>query len=200
MSVRTPEEVLQFWLGDVDGGGRSSSETIARWWKKSDEFDAEVREKFQGTLAAISRGECDSWLETDRGRAAYVIVLDQLSRNMFRNSAAMYAEDARSLAAVRDGLEAGVDRELGYHARYFFYMPLMHAEELEAQDLCVEMFEAMKADYPAHAEGLEGARTFAVKHRDIVARFGHFPHRNEILGRESSAEELEFLEGPGSSF
>ena len=194
------EEVLSFWLGDLDASGCATEEASARWWKKSDAFDAEIRERFGAAHESICDDAREAWLDAPRSRVAYVIVLDQFSRNMFRGSPRMYAEDPRALRATLGGLEAEHDEELGYHERYFLYMPLMHAEDVAHQDRCVQLFEGMKTLYPERSKQLERTVGFAVQHRDIVARFGRFPHRNAILGRESTAEELSFLEGPGSSF
>ncbi|MBN4049567.1 DUF924 domain-containing protein [bacterium AH-315-N03] len=200
MSVHDFEEVLSFWLGELDELGVADAATRARWWKKSDDFDADVLARFEATRRAICAGDCAGWLGTARGRVAYVIVLDQLSRNMFRGTPEMYTEDNLALSAAVEGIEAGCEGELGYHERYFLYMPLMHAEDLGAQDRCVALFESMKTAYPNKATEIQNVIGFAEKHRVIVARFGRFPHRNEIVGRESTAEEIEFLKGPGSSF
>ncbi len=200
MTTTDFETVLSFWLGDVDPSGYASEEASARWWTKSDAFDREIRERFEATRRTLCDGACEHWLDSPRGRVAYVIVLDQLSRNMFRGTPEMYTEDARALRATLTGLEAGCDAELGFHERYFLYMPLMHAEDADLQRRCVELFEGMKASFPDRAEQLDHTIGYAVRHRDIVVRFGRFPHRNEILGRESTPEEIAFLQEPGSSF
>jgi len=194
------EHVLDFWLGELDANGCASSETSARWWKKSEEFDAEIRERFGPAREAICRGECEHWLASPRGRLAYVIVLDQLSRNMFRGTASMYAEDARAVRVVVEGLRAGCDQALGYHERYFLYMPLMHAEDLAHQEHCVASFEGMRSSFPSKSADIDRAVSYAEKHREIVKRFDRFPHRNDIMERESTAEEVSFLAGPDSSF
>lgn len=191
------EEVLGFWLGPLDASGRASKEQAARWFTRDPAFDQEIRERFGALYEEILRGEHQGWLGTPRGRVAYVIVLDQLSRNMFRGSGRMYDGDARALEVAREGVEGGDDRQLAYAERSFLYMPFMHAEDLEAQERCVELFRALEG--AASAE--KGSATdYAVQHLDIVRRFGRFPHRNALLGRESTPEELAFLEQPGSSF
>lgn len=194
------EEILSFWLGELDQSGRAGADAQERWWKKSDAFDAEIRERFGATHRAICEGNREEWLASARGRLAYVIVLDQLSRNMFRGTENMYAEDGRAQGAALEGLEVGCESELGYHERYFLYMPMMHAEDIALQDRCIELFESLIADFPRKAADVDGVINYAKQHRDIVARFGRFPHRNEIVGRESTEDELEFLRGPGSSF
>lgn len=174
------EEVLAFWFADP-----------ARWWKKDPAFDAEVRAHFGALHEEIERGAHEDWLGTPRGALAYVIVLDQLSRNMFRGTPRMFASDARALAAAREALDRGHDAALAPAERSFLYMPFMHSEDLADQERCVELFRAA---------GLPGQLRYAEQHRDIVRRFGRFPHRNEILGRASTDEERAFLAQPGSSF
>lgn len=175
----TAEDVLAFWFADP-----------ARWWKKDPAFDAEVSERFLALHEAIDRGEHADWLETPRGALAHVVVLDQFSRNMFRGTARSFASDARALAAARRGVDRGDDRALSDDERPFLYMPFMHSEDLADQDRSCALFAASRPDQ---------AR-FAVMHRDIIRRFGRFPHRNALLGRASTPEEEEFLKQPGSSF
>lgn len=194
------ERVLEFWLGEIDDTGRASPEASARWWKKSAAFDREVAEQFAADHAAIAAGDCEHWLDTPRGRVAYVIVLDQLSRNMFRDSPRMYEMDERAVCVAADGIDAGCLDHLGYHECYFLLMPFMHAEDLERQDRGLALFKSLADRFPEHAAHVAKAVGFSQSHRDIVARFGRFPHRNEILGRPSTDEEVAFLETPGSSF
>jgi uncharacterized protein (DUF924 family) len=172
-------DVLTFWFADPD-----------RWWKKDPAFDAEIRDRFLPLHDGIERDERDDWLETPRGALAYVIVLDQFSRNMFRGSARMFESDARALAAARAALDRGMDGSLSRDERMFLCMPFMHSEDIVDQDRSVALFASMP----------QGQSRFAEMHRDIVRRFGRFPHRNALLGRPSTAEELEFLKQPGSSF
>lgn len=174
------DDVLTFWFAEPN-----------RWWKKDSAFDAVIRERFGELHEAVARGDREGWLDTPRGTLAYVIVLDQFSRNMFRGSARPFETDARALAAARGGLDRGFDRDLSGEQRMFLYMPFMHSEDIVDQDLCVGLFGA-----PA----LQAWLSFAEQHRDIVRRFGRFPHRNALLGRASTSEESEFLKQPGSSF
>ena len=195
------EAVLEFWLGDLDEHGLASSEKSKAWWKKSQSFDQEIKERFADDSAAILAGKHDDWPETPRGTLAAVIVLDQFSRNMYRDQAEMYAGDALALKLATDAIKKGFDRQLPTDARVFLYMPFMHAEDVAMQDRCVELFAAMLSDVDEAAKGrIQSNHEFAVQHRDIVAKWGRFPHRNKIVGRDSTAEEVEFLKGPGSSF
>jgi uncharacterized protein (DUF924 family) len=196
-----PEDVLWFWLGDLDGDGLAEQGVAQRWWRKDRAFDQEIRAKFEATWQAIMAGDRDAWLADAHSRLAYVIVLDQFSRNMFRDSAQAFAGDELALAAAADGVERGLDRALHGHERVFFYMPFMHSEQLAMQDRGIELFAALRAGTQGRAQdALSGNVDFAKRHRDVVARFGRFPHRNAALRRESSSEELAFLKQPGSSF
>ncbi len=174
------EEVLTFWFSDK-----------SRWWKKDPAFDEEIRQRFLEVLTAITHDECEDWKTTAHGALAYVIVLDQFSRNMFRHSANMFANDERARSAANEAIENGFDRELNEDERSFLYMPFMHSEYLSDQERSVELFESLNA-----LQSLD----YAKQHRDIIRRFGRFPHRNALLGRRSSPEELTFLQQPGSSF
>lgn len=195
------ETVLSFWFGEFDALGLATPETVKRWWQKSDRFDEDVRSRFLETYEAIVDGRLQDWLQTARGRLAYIIVLDQFSRNMFRGEACMYSADAQATDACVDGVEIGHDRQLRPQERVFFYMPLMHSERLADQDRCVRLFEQLCDEVKGEVyERLSGNLKYARAHRDIVAEWGRFPHRNDILGRESSPAERAFLKQPGSSF
>lgn len=139
---------------------------------------------------------------TPRGTLALVIVLDQLSRNLGRGSAAMFTSDARARALVRSSLARGDEAHLAPIERYFLYMPLMHSEDLADHELALDRFGALQAEtaHTARASVYAGALDYERRHRDIVARFGRYPHRNALLGRASTAEEQVFLTEPGSSF
>lgn len=183
-----PEDVLTEWFGDSD---TPTNETRSRWFTKDPAFDARLRDRFGEAIGRGARGELDAWAETPRGALALVILLDQFSRNVHRGTPRSFAQDEKALAVSRASLRRGDDRALPEAWRSFLYMPFMHSEDLAAQDECVRLFEAS-----GNAEGADYAR----RHRDIVARFGRFPHRNVILERTSTGDEIEFLKQPGSSF
>lgn len=196
----TAKDVLDFWFGEAPDGV-ATPKVVERWYKKDPAFDRQVRERFLDLLLAILRGECESWLETAEGRLAYVIVLDQFSRNMFRDTLLAFAADSVSLRVALEGLERSHDQKLSGDMRAFMYLPLMHSEDLAIQEECVRCF----ADFLAESSGplkerLHVNHEYAVRHRDIVARFGRFPHRNRTLDRLSTSEEVRFLAQPGSSF
>lgn len=189
-----PEDILEFWFGDESP--EALADKAKQWWQKSNDFDAHCGDRFGAALEQAKAGELDAWAETPRGALALVILLDQLSRNIHRDTAEMYAGDAKAIAVAAAAVEAGFDETLAPKLRSFLYMPAMHSEELHWQDVCVTWFTKLGEVEP----DLAGYVKYAEQHRDIVADWGRFPHRNAILGRESTPEELAFLDKPGSSF
>lgn len=186
-----PEKVLSFWFDGDD----------SRWWKKDPDFDATIQERFGAWVAAASRGELQGWRDQPRSCLALIVLLDQFTRNTRRGSGTAWADDPQALAAAEGALAAGHDQQVGHRERQFFYMPLMHAEDLARQERCVALFQAyVEAAPDDRRAGAENNLRFAVAHRDIIARFGRFPHRNTLLGRTSTPEEDAFLQQPGSSF
>ncbi len=169
-------DVLEFWF---------SSPQRSRWYAKDNKFDEEIRSRFLNAYEAACAGRLDDWRQTPESLLALIILLDQFPRNMFRDSVRAFASDAQAVGLTKEGIEKGFDRRLrGAHID-FFYMPLMHSESLADQDLLIEL---------GH-----GDNQYARGHREIIARFGRFPHRNQMLGRESTAEEVLYL-AQGSSF
>ena len=183
-----PERILSFWFGELDADGLALPARSKQWWTKDDhrEIVSEQREH---------------WLVDPRGRLAYIIVLDQFSRNMFRNQPQSFASDPQALRAARGGIEKGADKALDVAERTFMYMPFMHSESLDDQNRCIELFTALRDAQNGRArDNAEYSLKFAGMHRDIIVKFGRFPHRNAILGRATTPEEAEFLEGPNSGF
>lgn len=195
------EDVLSFWFGELNADGIVAPETAQRWWKVDPAFDATIRDRYGDLYERARRGELAHWARSARGRLALILVLDQFSRNMFRDTAAMYGTDDAAVELVLDGLDLGLDQSLAAAEKAFFYMPLMHSEEEEVQELCLAAFTmaAEEAEGPAR-DMLMNNVDYAQRHLDIVARWGRFPHRNARLGRPSTEAELAFLETPGSSF
>ena len=193
--------ILQFWFGDLDELGRSDALHSRRWFMKDDAFDRDITDKFAGTFADIRAGHREQWLDNPQGRLAYVIVLDQFARNMFRGTPRMFEGDKQAEAAAVEGIARGDDAALGVNERWFLYMPFMHAEDPALQDRSVALFTALAAAAPPELRAsLTPGVKYAEQHRDIIARFGRFPHRNALLGRHSTPEEIEFLKQPGSAF
>ncbi|MCC4115128.1 DUF924 domain-containing protein [Aromatoleum toluclasticum] len=176
------QEILDFWFDEVSPAQR---------WKKDAAFDRLVAQRFGEVHAQAARCELSGWRGSAAGRLAEVIVLDQFSRNMFRDSPEAFACDALALALAQEAIAAGAEQALRPVERSFLYMPFMHSESLEIHEMAVRLFERNGI-----AENLDSAR----RHKAIIERFGRYPHRNAILGRASSAEEIEFLKQPGSRF
>jgi uncharacterized protein (DUF924 family) len=195
------EEVLQFWFGTLDDDGRADAQHTASWFKKDPDFDAEIVRRFTGLYEAFREEKLPAWANGPRGLLAAILVLDQFSRNMFRDNAKMYAFDERALRLSFEYIALGFDEDAPTAHRTFSYMPLMHSERLVDQERCVTLFSRFAEELSGELEqAIRANLKFAIAHRDIVARFGRFPHRNAILGRESTKEELAFLSEPGSSF
>jgi uncharacterized protein (DUF924 family) len=199
MSQVSAEDVLRFWLGEVNDPPLAKAE---RWWKKDDAFDREIKERFEETLDRGTRGELSEWRKSPRGRLALVILFDQLSRNMFRGTPRSFAQDALAREVALDALDSGDQRVLTATETGFLLMPLMHAEDLALQRRGEADWSALRdaATDDAVRTDLEKSVKYAAMHRAIIERFGRFPHRNAILGRPSTKEEEEFLTQPGSSF
>jgi len=180
--VATCDEVLAFWFGEL---------TPADWWRKDASLDERIAHRFVPTLAAAKAGELFAWRDLPRGRLAEIIVLDQFSRNIYRGRPEAFSADAIALVLAQEAVRAGADQGLNAAEKAFLYLPYMHSESLMIHADAVRLF-----DQP----GLEGNLDFERKHQGIIERFGRYPHRNAILGRESSAEEIAFLQQPGSRF
>lgn len=200
--MSTPvDAVLSFYCGELGPDGRAPEEKTSAWWKKDPAFDQSIRDMFGGLHAVLNAGQRPDWLETPEGNVAAVIVLDQFSRNMFRDTAGMFASDERALALACEAIALGWDKQLPFAHRALLYMPFMHSERLTMQERCVALFDELaKETEGACSEAAQNNHGYAVRHRDIVARFGRFPHRNVALGRVSTEEEEAFLKEPGSSF
>jgi uncharacterized protein (DUF924 family) len=192
------QELLDHWFGDGLSRGWPSESRQALWFGFNPEQDEDLRRRFGPLVDEAIDGGLGEWAESMPSLLALVLLLDQLSRNLFRRQARAFAGDARAEALVQAALAAGADKHLPLIGRVFFYMPLMHSESLASQEQCVRLFEALLEEAPPeHREAIADNLRFAQEHRDTVARFGRFPHRNAVLGRENTAEETEFLrDGP----
>jgi uncharacterized protein (DUF924 family) len=186
------EEVLDFWFGREDEPGYG--EFREAWFKKDSEFDRLIRDRFEALYEAAAAGELDAWKEEARSCLALVILLDQFPRNMFRGDPKSYATDHKALQTAEYAVNRALDHELPKFQRTFLYLPFMHSENLKYQRRSVELFRGLGGSDAADSSD------YAVRHMEIIERFGRFPHRNEILGRRTTPEEAEFLRQPGSSF
>jgi uncharacterized protein (DUF924 family) len=186
MSIRT---VLDFWFGAEPGAMR------AAWFEKNDAFDAQCRAILGPLAARAATGELDSWLDTEEGSLALIVLLDQAPRNLHRGTPSAFATDPAALKAARATIAKGFDRALGAVERVFVYLPFEHAEDLAAQDEACALMRALpEASWKARIVD------YADKHRDVIARFGRFPHRNAVLGRDSTQAEKTYLSQPGAGF
>jgi uncharacterized protein (DUF924 family) len=194
MNSASQEEILDFWIGDPDPGFDQMDERISLWFEAGPEVDAEIASRFGSIFQEARRGRLDTWGTSAKGRLALVILLDQFSRNLHRGSEEAFSSDATALRLCLEGVELGLDTALSIVERAFFYMPLQHAENLAAQEKSVKLFETLEATCadavrPHMHRFLVSARS----HRNIIAKYGRFPHRNRVLGRECSDAENDFL-------
>jgi uncharacterized protein (DUF924 family) len=176
------QDILHFWFEEL---------SAKQHFIKDPALDASLRERFGATLEAAARGELFGWRSTAQGRLAEILVLDQFSRNIFRDTARAFAQDALALVLAQELVASGQDQSLAPAQRAFAYLPYMHSESALIHTQAVQLFSQ---------PGLENNLDFELRHQAIIARFGRYPHRNAALGRNSSAEELAFLSEPGSSF
>ena len=181
-SITSPNKVLKFWFEDTEA---------KFWFKKSQAFDASIREYFEFTIQAAHGGQLHSWANHVEGCVALILILDQFTRNIYRNTPAAFAGDTQALELSLDCVKRHWIGHKNPDYRHFMLMPMMHSEDLAIQDRALPLFKE-HTDERTHA--------IAVKHHGIIARFGRYPHRNAILGRKSSDEEIKFLQEPGSSF
>jgi uncharacterized protein (DUF924 family) len=178
-TIATAEDVVGFWR---EAGP-------SRWYRKDEAFDRDFRDRFLATHEAAVRAELDDWLATPGGALALCILLDQFPRNAFRGTARMFASDAKAREVARSALSRHLDQHVDADLRQFFVMPFMHSEDLADQQLCVRLAQELPTD----------TLRYAVQHKEIVERFGHFPHRNAVLSRATSVEEQRFLDEGGFS-
>lgn len=189
----SPESVLDFWFGNPPEGVTPARRKL--WFGKDAETDASIRQRFADLHAQARQGRLQHWLDTARSCLAFVLVTDQFPRNLYRGTPEAFATDDLALAAARRALAMAFDQEVQPVERAFFYLPFEHSEDAADQARAVALFEAM-----AEEPGMTGFRDYALAHQRVIARFGRFPHRNAILGRTSTQEELAFLREPGSHF
>jgi len=189
------QEVRDFWFGAP--GSESAGQPHREWFVKSEAFDEQIRQRFGATIDIAVAGGLREWdAQGPEGTLARILVLDQFTRNAYRNTPQSFAGDALALTAARQLVDSGAHRALAPLQRAFVYMPFEHAEDAFMQERAVELFTVLAAEHPGFDEMVD----YAHRHRGVIARFGRFPHRNEILGRASTQEEIDFLRQPGSRF
>ena len=177
-------DILKFWF----------EETVPeQWFQKSSEFDRDITDRFSDHYQSAMAGNYDEWMETAKGCLALVILLDQFPRNMFRDKPEMFASDDKALKIAKYAVAQKFDEHLSLHEKVFLYLPYEHSENLEDQKTSLSLFKETKGEDPTFYD-------YAQKHYDVIEQFGRFPHRNDILNRDSTGEEKEYLAQPGSGF
>ena len=182
MIDNSAKSVINFWFNEI---------SPEKWWLKDSVFDEKIKSRFLDLHQAATKAELFSWRNTPQGRLAEIIVLDQFSRNIYRDNSQAFASDALALVLAQEAVSLGADMKVAENMRSFFYLPYMHSESLIIHQQAVSLYEKL---------GNASSLTFEIKHQDIIKRFGRYPHRNAILARASTAEEVAFLQQPDSSF
>jgi len=174
--------ILKFWFEEI---GHS------QWWTKNDEVDQQIRERFAEIHQKAIRCELFDWRKDAAGRLAEIIVLDQFSRNLFRDSPLSFANDSLALGLSQEAISVGADQSLSPIQRSFLYMPFMHSESLIIHEIAMDLYKK---------NGIQSNLDFEIKHQEVIKKFGRYPHRNKILGRASTRAEIDFLKQPGTGF
>lgn len=197
------DTIHQYWFGQLQRAMPEAAELERRyalWFGGDSDIDLEIRRRFGDAVVLALSGAFEAWIDKDRGAMALVLLLDQFPRNMYRGRPEAYAGDARALSIVHRMLDSGRDRRLSIIERCFLYLPLEHSEALADQELCVARFEALLEEYRADSDRTEAGERmvlssldYARRHRAIIERFGRYPYRNAVLGRESTADEERWL-------
>jgi uncharacterized protein (DUF924 family) len=190
------QEILKFWLGEPDSEDAAYSKRRKLWFRKNSQVDQAIRDRFLLLYEQAVTGKLDHWQQSPQGCLALLILLDQFSRNLFRGEAKSFAADPKALEWAKRAIAQGFDQQVAPVQRIFFYLPLEHSENLPDQRRSVELFRQLSEAEPE----LQDVYDFALRHQAVIRQFGRFPHRNSILGRESTLAEIEFLQQPGSSF
>ncbi len=195
------QTVIDFWFGDLDSNGMADNSRSSLWWRSTPEFDEVIRAQFSKLHQEIISGGCTSWLDDAYGALAYILVLDQFSRNLYRGNPQAFSGDAMAVLATKHSINHGYLTELPPIMSVFLLMPLMHSEDLDDQRLSLQYFGNLEAATEGEVKKLVTASAESAKsHAEIVMQFGRYPHRNKALGRETSAEEVIYLESGGQRF
>lgn len=188
------KEVLRFWFGELSSPTDTPKNKRDLWFRNGQAYDEQIRQQFGQLHQSAIAGDLDHWAESPRGCLALIILLDQFSRHIFRNTAAAFAQDAQAQSVVREALKNDFDRELYFFERVFFYIPLEHAEDIDLQNESVALYQSLYDEAPKELKSTFATfLSFAQSHRTVIEKFGRFPELNKILERESTPEEIEFL-------
>ncbi len=194
------EQILRYWFGPLDNQLSKPSQSTL-WYQSTESIDLEINLQFQHIFRQALEQPFGHWNDNTRGSLASVILLDQLPRNMFRGTAQAFSGDEQALATVKEGIEQGFDKEMALIERIFYYHPFEHSENLSDQETSVELFNQLLTEFPSeiHQTVIKVALDFAIEHLDIIKKFKRFPHRNKVLNRHTTKEELEYLKS-GNDF
>jgi uncharacterized protein (DUF924 family) len=199
--VESPDSIIAFWFGNEIDDARIAAQKAKLWWSKNADTDLAIATRFEADVIAAADGDYDAWTSTPSGMLALILLTDQFPRNIYRGRSRSFAFDGLALHWALQGLEQGFDLQLQPIQRVFFYLPLEHSESVANQDRSLDLYQQLLNDVPEQQKDtFTGFRNFAIRHRDIVVQFGRFPHRNAILDRVSTDEEIAFLQTAGSSF
>lgn len=197
----TPASILAFWFGDEPARAASNPECAKLWWSRQPAVDNLMRERFSALVQQAGSGALAAWAEAPEGRLALILLADQFPRNIHRGTPAAFSLDPLAQRWAEEGLARGAFDKLMPIQRLFTLMPLEHSESLPLQDRCVDLMKELRDAVGAdERKAFDGFVDYAERHREVIRRFGRFPHRNAILGRVSTPEEVAFLQTPGSSF
>lgn len=197
----TPHQVLDFWFGPLNSAQDYPTDKVKAWFIKDANFDNTIRVQFEDSIQAAAKGNLDHWKATPEGNLALIVLLDQMTRNIYRNTPEAFAYDPIAQEITLTAIKNGDDQKVLPLQRVFFYMPLEHAENLDLQNQSVAAFKRLVDTVPSEVQHhFKSFYEYAIAHQRIIERFGRFPHRNQILDRDPTTEEIKFLKQPGSSF
>ena len=200
-STDNPQDVISFWFGSGRDANSINDQQKSLWWEKNEQTDQLIKDRYSNLVEDVYSGTREDWLQTATGTLASIITLDQFPRNIYRGTARSFAFDHRALEISKILLETGLYQELSLIQRVFAFIPFEHSEDLDDQVTSIQLYKDLLELAPENEKEIfKGFYDFALKHHEIIEEFGRYPHRNEILGRNSTHQELAFLERPGSSF
>lgn len=191
-------DILAFWFGQPTDPRYGQYRKA--WFVKDADFDAEIRQRFLVDVERAAKGDYDEWQISAGSAIALLLLLDQFPRNLYRGDPQSFATDKKALSVAKHLVDSGTHQGLMPAYRFFAYVPFEHSENMADQNRCVELMRSLNQDSPNMDQGLAGGLDYAIRHREVIERFGRFPHRNEVLGRVSTPEEVAFLKQPGSRF